>query len=100
MNRVYRALCHLYTVSCPAPRRCSPSHIVLFNIFLPFFLARFGVSGCKVCLERLKDPVEIPCGHVMCLTCLSAWFDNVRSCPLCKQPIPADFMLVSTPEIK
>ncbi|XP_062873014.1 E3 ubiquitin/ISG15 ligase TRIM25-like [Trichomycterus rosablanca] len=45
---------------------------------------------CPVCLEVLKDPVTIPCGHTYCMDCISnVWADvdqnGVYSCPQCRE---------------
>ncbi|XP_062864266.1 tripartite motif-containing protein 16-like [Trichomycterus rosablanca] len=46
--------------------------------------------SCSVCLETLKDPVTILCGHSFCMVCINNCWDQeddkeTYSCPQCRQ---------------
>uniref|UniRef100_A0A8C9IT50 RING-type domain-containing protein n=1 Tax=Piliocolobus tephrosceles TaxID=591936 RepID=A0A8C9IT50_9PRIM len=48
-------------------------------------------SSCPICLEYLKDPVTINCGHNFCCSCLNvSWkdLDDTFPCPVCRFCFP------------
>ncbi|KAH9995495.1 hypothetical protein BJV77DRAFT_1093578 [Russula vinacea] len=52
------------------------------------------MSSCPICLDILKAPVALPCGHVYCDGCISGTVKAAAStssptihCPTCREPV-------------
>uniref|UniRef100_A0A7N4PHG4 E3 ubiquitin-protein ligase TRIM39 n=1 Tax=Sarcophilus harrisii TaxID=9305 RepID=A0A7N4PHG4_SARHA len=45
-------------------------------------------ASCSVCLEYLKEPVIIECGHNFCRACITRWWEELERdfpCPVCRK---------------
>ncbi|CAD8148041.1 unnamed protein product [Paramecium octaurelia] len=46
------------------------------------------ILQCSICLQNLKNPVSLSCGHTFCQNCIQNSFETQEfcACPLCRQP--------------
>merc|ERR1712071_80275 len=52
-----------------------------------------SVIECAVCLQSCIHPVKLPCSHIFCYLCVKGVAFQSRRCAMCRQDIPADFLL-------
>jgi peroxin-10 len=48
---------------------------------------------CTLCLEELKDPSAVSCGHIFCWTCIGDWVREKPECPLCRREVAMQHVL-------
>lgn len=48
---------------------------------------------CAVCLQTCIHPVKLPCSHIFCYLCVKGVAFQSKRCAMCRQEIPADFLL-------
>lgn len=56
---------------------------------------------CAICHGDPNEPVCLDCEHILCRSCLQKWLDTrKRTCPYCIQPLPENFNMVVSKEIR
>jgi peroxin-10 len=48
---------------------------------------------CTLCLEELKDPSAVSCGHIFCWECIGDWVREKAECPLCRREVAMQHVL-------
>jgi SNF2 family DNA or RNA helicase len=51
-------------------------------------------TNCIVCFDNMTDPVLTHCGHMFCRECIMRCLDIKPECPLCKNNISSDKLLL------
>ena len=50
-------------------------------------------EDCGICLDTLRDPRKLPCGHWFCRDCIEGMRQSNAvqdACPVCREPLPHD----------
>ncbi|KAL5282681.1 RNFT2 family protein [Megaselia abdita] len=42
---------------------------------------------CPICHDDFTDPVILECSHIFCESCVTTWFVNEQTCPLCRAKV-------------
>ncbi|XP_069767829.1 E3 ubiquitin-protein ligase RNFT1 isoform X2 [Narcine bancroftii] len=42
---------------------------------------------CPICQTEFKEPILLICQHIFCEECISLWFNQEKTCPLCRTVI-------------
>lgn len=49
-------------------------------------------NQCPICQDRLREPLKLSCGHIYCDSCIAAWLDRERTCPMCRSMVRHDML--------
>ena len=54
---------------------------------------------CGVCLDVLRAPCTLPCGHNFCIQCARSALETVSRCPTCRAAVPDAAAAMLTPNL-
>ncbi|XP_077780215.1 E3 ubiquitin-protein ligase RNF213-like [Podarcis muralis] len=61
---------------------------------------KYGLRPCPICMGDPKDPVNLPCDHVYCHSCIKQWLvAGQMSCPLCLVDLPEKYSIEVSKEL-
>uniref|UniRef100_A0A4W4H2I6 RING-type domain-containing protein n=1 Tax=Electrophorus electricus TaxID=8005 RepID=A0A4W4H2I6_ELEEL len=61
----------------------------------------YGLQSCAICRTEPQDPVELPCNHIFCQSCIKRWLiPGQMYCAMCTQPVPDDFQLNVSEDVR
>ncbi|XP_028397943.1 RING finger protein 141-like isoform X2 [Dendronephthya gigantea] len=92
--RVYRALTKRYS-KCESVEQSSFSTKVNLesqDLTISVILSSVDavqaepVEECCICMERHSD-VSLACAHSYCKECIHQWFDEHKTCPICRKKV-------------
>uniref|UniRef100_A0A8D0H9P7 Ring finger protein 213 n=1 Tax=Sphenodon punctatus TaxID=8508 RepID=A0A8D0H9P7_SPHPU len=64
-------------------------------------ICRYGLKPCPICLGDPKDPVNLPCDHVYCQSCIKQWLvPGQMLCPFCRTDLPDDYIITTSQELR
>ena len=52
---------------------------------LPLDERLLEVLRCSICVDTVRGPVTLSCGHSFCRSCVLPWVQRERNCPECRQ---------------
>jgi len=75
----------------------------MFNIVTFLYLFHCSKTKCSGCDSPIRDPVKLPCGHIVCLSCVEELKElDMPECPTvnCGQRFPRNMTADVTREKK
>ncbi|XP_038223455.1 E3 ubiquitin-protein ligase rnf146 [Zerene cesonia] len=50
------------------------------------------LEDCAVCMQKYNHPAKLPCDHIFCFLCVKGVMRRNHNCPMCRTPIPLDYL--------